>query len=96
VKLKLFWITWVIDVLIGALVVVFFFISLADGSVSSFNAGIWIVVLAVLAIIIGGGYQLKRLGHATLAAMLLLILAVPGLLYGLFLSLIVVTDTSWN
>ena len=44
-----FWILWGIDAIVGAIAVAFFFIGIADGSVSSFNIALWLVILAALA-----------------------------------------------
>ena len=95
-KLWLFWIFWGIDALICTVVVVFFLLGLTNGSVSSFNIGIWVAILAALAVIIAGSLWLKGVGHPGFGTMLLLVLAVPGLLYGLFILLVAVTKTPWN
>jgi len=96
VTLLLFRILWGIDALICAVVVVFFFIGLTDGSVSSFNIGIWAAILGALAVILAGSASLKKLGHPVFASILLLLLAIPGLLFGLFTLLIVASNTAWN
>jgi hypothetical protein len=75
---------------------VFFFLGMVDGSVSAFNMGIWIAILAALPLILGGSLWLKMLGFPVSGGILLLVLAVPGLLYGLYIFLILVTKTSWN
>ena len=95
-KLWLFWLFWSIDVSISAIIVVFFFLGIVDGSVSSFNIGTWIAILAALAVIIGGSLWLKILGYPVLGTILLLVLAFPGLFYGVFIFLMIVTKTSWN
>ncbi len=95
-KVWLFWIFGGIDVLICIIVAVFFFLGLVDGTVSSFNIRIWITILAALAFIIAGSFWLKMLGYPGFGTMLLLVLAIPGLLYGLFILLVVITKTSWN
>ncbi len=95
-KLRLFKIFLSIDVLICAIVIGSFFWGLIDGSVSSFNIGIWIVIFAVLAAIIFSSLWLKTIGYPVFGMILLLVLAVPGLLSGLFLFLFVVSGSSWN
>ncbi len=95
-KAWLFWILWGTDALISAIVLVFFFLGTARGWISSFNIGIWVAILAALAVVVGGGLWLKTLGHPTLGALLLLVLAIPGLLFGLFILLVSVSNTSWN
>lgn len=96
VKLWLFWIFWSIDALIGAIAVVFFLVGLTNGTVAAFNMGIWIAILAALAVIIGGSLGLKAAGHPGLGAILCLVLAVPGLCSGLLILLFSVSNTSWN
>lgn len=86
----------VIDALAAAIIVYFFFVGLADGSVSSFNAGLWAAILAGIAAVLGGGWYLKMIGHRGVASAVLAILAVPALLYGLFILLIVVTQPNWH
>jgi hypothetical protein len=92
----LFRILFGIDALAAAVVVGFFFIGLADGSVSSFNMGLWVAILAGVAAILGGGYALHATGRTRLANLLLLVLAIPAVLYGLFILLVVVTNPRWN
>lgn len=85
-----------VDALAALVVVYFFFIGLADGSVSSFNMGLWLGILAVVAAILGGGWMLNGKGQRAAANAVLAILAVPTLLYGLFILVIVITQPSWQ
>ena len=95
-KLRLFWICWSIDVLICLIIFVFFSLGLVGGWISSFNIGLCIAILAVLGAVMGGGFWLKTLGHPVAATLVLLLLAIPGFLCGLFMILLVLTNTSWN
>jgi hypothetical protein len=95
VKLWLFWLFWGVDALICAIAVLFFLLGLANGSVSSFNIGIWIAIWAALAVILGGSLWLKTAGRPVLGTLLLLVLALPSLLYGLIILLFAVTKTKW-
>jgi hypothetical protein len=85
-----------IDVLVGLVVVYFFVIGLADGSVSSFNMSLWLGLLAVVAAVVGGGGILDANGKRGAAIAVLLILAVPGVLNALFILLIVIAQPRWN
>ncbi|MCB0563963.1 MAG: osmoprotectant transporter permease [Phaeodactylibacter sp.] len=87
-----FWILWGFDACIALVALYFFFIGLGDGSVSSFNMGIWLIVLGGLAVILVGSLWLKGMGKLLLAKGLLGILAVPGLLYVLFMLLVIVSN----
>jgi hypothetical protein len=94
--MKLFWTLFCIDVLVAAVVLFFFFAGLGDGSVSSFNIGLWLGILAVLAAVLGGGWLLKSNGHPRLANLVLLILEIPGLLYALFILAVIILQPRWN
>ena len=91
-----FWILWAIDAIIAMVGLYFFLVGLADGSVSSFNIGLWLLILLVLTIVAGGSLWLKSAGRPGLAILLLLVLAVPGLLFGLFMVTLLVTAPRWN
>lgn len=91
-----FWFLWGFDALIALVVLYFFFIGLTDGSVSSFNMGIWLILLLALAAVMGGSLLLKSYGHLGLAKGVLAILAIPGFLYLLFLLLMLITKPRWN
>ena len=86
----------VFDALVALVVVYFFIVGLGDGSVSDFNGGLWFGILAAIAAILGGGWLLERNGLRGAAIAVLLILAVPGLLYALFLALILIMQPRWN
>ena len=94
-KFRVFSILAGFDALVVAIVVGFFLVGLGDGSVSSDNIRLWVGILAALAVILGGGLQLKKLGHPVLATLLFLVLAVPALLYGIFLVALIFSDTPW-
>jgi hypothetical protein len=79
-----FWILWGFDALI-ALIFLFFFTGLGDGSVSSFNMGLWLLILAGLTAILLGSLGLIKYNYVGIAKLLLSILAVPGFLYGLMI-----------
>jgi hypothetical protein len=71
-------------------------IGLSDGSVSSFNMTLWMVILLALLGIMGGSLWLKSTNHLVLAKVLLCLLAIPGLLYGLFMIVVITSKAKWN
>ena len=91
-----FWILWGIDALTALVVLYFFFVGLADGSVSSNNAGIWAVLLLALAVVLLGSLGLKAAGYLGWAKTLLCILAVPATLYALVMALSIFSNQRWN
>ncbi len=90
----LFWTLWGIDALITLIFVCFFFIGLADGTVSSFNGLLWLVIVGGLCGVLLGGYWLYSHQYTVLANLLLALPAVPALLYGLFMGLLLSGDKS--
>ncbi len=85
-----------IAALTAVAIVVFFVIGIADGSVSSFNIVLWLGILAATAAVLLLGRYLRSRGRPGLASAVLAILAVPGLLYGFFLLLVIITQPRWN
>jgi hypothetical protein len=91
-----FWLLWGFDALIALVVLYFFFTGLSDGSVSSFNAGLWLIILLGLAGIMGGSLCLISAGRRGIAMAVLLLLAIPGVLYLIFLLILITTTSRWN
>jgi hypothetical protein len=91
-----FWILFGIDAAVAMVAFWFFFIGLADGSVSSFNGGIWLALLGGIAAVMGGGWFLNANGQRGSAKAVLSILAVPGFLFGLFVLAMIVFQPRWN
>ena len=91
-----FWIPWAIDAVIAAIAVFFFLWGLADGSVSSFNIGLWTLLLGGLAALVAGSLWLKSTGKRGIAIGLLWIVAAPGVLVGAFFLILIVGNPRWN
>lgn len=85
-----------LDIAAAAVLVYFFLVGLVDGSVSSFNMGLWLAMLVGVAAVIGGGVALRRSGHTTWANLVLLVLAIPTFLYGLFILVVIFSGARWN
>ena len=91
-----FWIPWAIAAAVTCIAVFYFFAGLISGSVSSFNAGIWALILLGTLGVTSGSWMLQKSGRPGLGALLALVLALPGLIGGLVLLLLVLTQPSWN
>ncbi|MEC9368084.1 MAG: osmoprotectant transporter permease [Pseudomonadota bacterium] len=85
-----------LDIAAAAIVVYFFIIGLADGSISSFNIGLWIVLLMGVAAILAGGIFLRKAGRTAASSLLLSLLAVPTAAYGLMIAAIILSGARWN
>jgi hypothetical protein len=94
--MKLFWTLWILDAIAALSVLYFFFIGLADGTVSSGNAGLWLIILLILAGILAGGYYFFNHGQLRIAYTLLSVLAIPALLMFLFAVFMIFGDIRWN
>ena len=92
----LFWILWGMDVVVALVALYFFFVGLGDGSVSSFNGGLWFGILLGLAAVLGGSWMLKTSDHLLAAQLLLSVVAIPASLFFLYLLIAVLTKARWN
>lgn len=81
---------------VGAVAVAFFFIGLGDGTVSSYNIVLWLGLLAVVAASLIGGHRLHCAGRTGAAVLVLSVLAVPGLIGGFLILLLLVSNPRWN
>jgi hypothetical protein len=93
---KGFWVLWGFDALIALVAVWFFLVGLADGSVSSFNLRLWVVILGAVAIVMLGSLRLRTTGRLRQAMALLLVLAAPGLCIVLFFAVVLTVNPRWN
>ena len=89
-------VAFALSVLVAVVAVVFFFIGIADGSVSSFNIALWLGLFGAIAAILALGRSLRVHGHPKAAVALLSVLAFPGLMYAFFMLLVVASGTKWN
>lgn len=91
-----FKILWGIDALAAVVLLYFLFTGMADGSVNGDNGGTWLVLVAGMIGILGGSLWLRAHGHTGMAHVLLLVVAVPACLYGLYLCFALIGKPRWN
>lgn len=77
-------------------VIYYFLIGLKDGSVSARNIGLWIIILAAVGVVIGGGITLHYKGQDLWSKIILALLAVPAWLALFYLLIIVFSGSRWN
>ena len=92
----LFWALLGIDGAAALIALYFFFVGLADGSVSSFNIGIWLLLLGGIGAVIGGGLALNASSRRRAAYALLSVLAIPAFLSGLLILALIVLQPNWR
>jgi hypothetical protein len=85
-----------IDVLAAAVVTFFFMWGMSDGTVSSFNILLWLMLLGGVGAVVGGGWYLRSIGQRGAACGVLLILAIPATLMALFFLLLIILQPRWN
>lgn len=91
-----FWILWVFNALMALVPVYLFFAGLTDGSITSTNFGLWILILVLVAGLLGGTYWLKTKNQLVAARILLILAAIPSLLAILFLVIATTGNVRWN
>ncbi len=74
----------------------FFILGLGDGTVSSFNIGLWIPLLAATVGPLVGGIMLHRRGQTAAGKLLLALLAMPALIALLVLPVLILNPPRWN
>ena len=91
-----FWVLWGWDALIAAVILYFFLAGLADGSVSSFNMGLWLTTVAILAVVMIGSLALRSAKRIGFAVTLLLVLGIPGMLFALFFGALILLNPDYK
>jgi hypothetical protein len=91
-----FWILWIFNAIMSLIPLYFFFIGLGDGTITSKNIGMWLIILLVVAAVLGGSYLLKAANQLSLAKVLLIVAAIPGLLAVLYFLIVFTTKPRWN
>jgi len=91
-----FWILWIFNALMSLIPVSFFFIGLSDGSIDGDNIGIWLLILGVIGLILGGTYWLKTKNQLLVARIILLISSIPCLIALLYIGIAMFGDVRWN
>jgi hypothetical protein len=85
-----------IDAAVALVALYFFVVGLGDGSVSSFNILLWLALLGGIGAVLGGGWVLNAMGRRGAAIGVLMILALPGFLFGLFILGVLILQPRWN
>ena len=85
-----------IDALVALIFVWFFLEGLGDGTVSAANGMLWFATLGGLAAILGGAIALRRKGLVAAASLVLLLPALPALLYAAFIVVFIASGARWQ
>ncbi len=85
-----------IALLVAAAILFFFLWGLSDGSVSASNIALWLAMLAAGTAALVGAAKLRSRGHLLVASLLLLVLALPGILFGLVVIVLIIAQPTWH
>jgi hypothetical protein len=85
-----------IDALVAFVALFFFAWGVSDGTVSSFNILLWLAILGGVAAVLAGGLWLNAYGQRWLANIVLLVLAIPAILYVVFFLSLIIMQPRWN
>lgn len=94
--MRWFWILWIFNALMALVPVSFFFIGMTDGTVTETNMGMWAILLAVVALLIGGTYWLKQNNQVKAAKIILAIAAIPSVIGLIMMAILIFGDVRWN
>lgn len=94
--MTLFWILWIFTAIMSLIPVYFFFVGLKDGSITTRNIALWLIILLLIAGVLTGACWLKDHDHLGMARGLLLLAAIPGVLVVLYFLVIVIGKPKWN
>ena len=91
-----FWILWSFNALMALVPLYFFFVGLADGSISSSNMIYWVLILLVVAVVVGGTLWLRSMNLLPLAKGILMVATVPGVIAIIFFAIVLIGKPKWN
>lgn len=91
-----FWILWIFTAIMSLVPIYFFFIGLKDGSITSRNIILWMIILLVVAGVLMGSFWLKNHDRLGMAKGFLLLAAVPGIFVVLYFVVVLTGKAKWN
>jgi len=94
--MTLFWILWSFTALMSLVPIYFFFVGLADGSITSRNIGLWAIIILVVACVLFGTLWLKGHDHLPFAKVVLILAAIPGIFVLLYFLIVITSKARWN
>jgi hypothetical protein len=95
--MKWFKVLWIFNALMSLFPVIYFFVGMADGSVTSSNMGMWMAILLLIAAILYGPVWLKNNGRLRLAKVVLIIAGAPyAMMILIYLLTIFLGPTGWQ
>lgn len=94
--MTLFKILWSIDIAATGVILWCFIAGVLDGTVSHRNIKLWLLIVVAAGSIVWLSWLLKKNGNDKFAMITVLILAIPAIIYGLFVLLMASNNGRWN
>lgn len=95
--MKWFKILWLFNAVMSLIPVIYFFIGLADGSITDRNMGMWMIILLLVAGILYGSIWLKNNGRVSLGKIILVVAGMPyAMMILLYLLSIIMGPSGWH
>jgi hypothetical protein len=91
-----FWILWSFNALMSLVPVYFFFVGLNDGSITSRNIGLWGIIILMVAAVLFGTLWLMGHNQISLAKIILILAAIPGIFVLLYFLIVFTSKARWN
>lgn len=94
--MNFYWILWIFSALVALVPVYYFLIGLNDGSITSRNILMWVALLLIVFLVLGGSWFLQANGHLGFAKGLLFIIVIPGVIGLLYILTVIFSKQRWN
>mgnify|MGYP000875767037 FL=1 len=94
--MTLFTILWYFTAIMSVVPVYFFFIGLKDGSITTRNIVLWLIILLIIAGVLIGSNWLRDHDRLSMAKWLLALAAIPGALVLLYFIVVMIGKPRWN
>lgn len=94
--MTLYTILWYFTAIMSVVPVYFFFIGLKDGSITTRNIVLWLIILLIIAGVLIGSNWLRDHDRLSMAKWLLALAAIPGALVLLYFIVVMIGKPRWN
>jgi hypothetical protein len=91
-----FWILWIFNALMSLIPIFFFFEGLSAQTIDEDNWWMWVLILLVVGLVLGGTYWLKTKNQLVVAKVVLILASLPSILALIFILIAIFGDVRWN
>jgi len=91
-----FWILWIFNALMSLIPLFFFFEGISARTINEDNWWMWVLILLVVGLVLGGTYWLKTKNQLVVAKVVLILASLPSILALIFILIAIFGDVRWN